>query len=626
MRRREFCQWLGGAVSAAALAADQPAEALPPSASFSAAERSSAADSSGSAAAASSGSAGAPPAFGQYTQDYAAFCAEPTEARVFYALRGGRIVAEHLDPTHWRPTGWGNPPPLPIPGGSHDGVPMISPIPGLAGDGPYQPTWDSLLQYECPEWYRDAKFGIWNHWSPQCVPEDGDWYARNMYLPGQGQAKFQRAHYGPPTRFGYKDLCAQWTLLNWEPEALMDRYVRAGARMFIALANHHDGFDTWRSRHQPWNAGRIGPHRDVIGTWAGIARRHNLRFGVTVHQARNWWWFQPSHGADASGPLAGVPYDGELRPEEGIGQWWQGLDPHRLYGVKHPHDALPDPSFVKNFYDRTRDLVDQHNPDLLYFDNPLFPLGWGGMNIGAYFYNHNIQTHGGRNEGVTTIKNVPPHLAKAVVADIERGLAAGILPHPWQSETCIGDWHYQRKLFTAPGPYGGYLPPRQVIHWLVDVVSKNGTFILNIPGKPDGTIDSKEERILDDIGGWFRINGEAIYGTRPWKIFGEGPDMIHAGSFQGKSIRELGPHDIRFTRNKAGSVLYAIALGWPAAEMAIRALGTASPQRPGKIHDVRVLGTEEKIVWRQTAAALHVQPPRHRLEPDYTMALRIALS
>lgn len=606
MRRREFCQWLGGAVTAAAAgpALAQPVSAAPAALPVPA----------------------APPAFGQYTQDYAAFCALPDEERVFYALRGGQIVAEHLDPAHWRPTGWGDPPALPIPGGSHDGVPMISPIPGLAGEGPYAPTWQSLLQYDCPAWYRDAKFGIWNHWSPQCVPEDGDWYARNMYLPGQKQAAFQRAHYGPPTRFGYKDLCPQWTLLNWEPEALMARYVRAGARFFLALANHHDGFDTWNSRHQPWNACAIGPHRDVVGAWARVARAHNLRFGVTVHQPRNWWWFQPAHGAEVSGPLAGIPYDGRLREAEGAEQWWQGLEPQRLYAPKHPHDALPDASYVKNFYDRTRDLIDQHNPDLLYFDNPLFPLGWAGMNLGAYFYNHNIRTHGGRNEGVTTIKNVPPRLAKAVVADIERGLAARILPHPWQSETCIGDWHYQRQLFTQPGPYGGYLPPDEVIHWLVDTVSKNGTFILNIPGKPDGTIDAKEERILEEIGAWFSANGQGIYGTRPWKISGEGPDTIQTGSFQGQSIRRLGPQDIRFTQNPAGTTLYAFALGWPDKPLNIRALGLASPQKPPRVLDVQVLSTGEKPAWKQTPAGLRVEPPRRRAHPDFTCTLRLALA
>ena len=575
----------------------------------------------------SQSAAGKSAAWDRPSEDYAAFCATPEARRFFYALKNGQIARERLEPAGWRPTGWGHPPALPVPGGSWDGVPMRAPIAGLAGRGPYRGNWNSLQQYECPEWYRDAKFAIWNHWSPQCVPEDGDWYARNMYRQGTKQYQFQLAHYGPPSKFGYKDLCAQWTLLNWEPSALMQRYKRAGARMFIALANHHDGFDTWNSRHHEWNALRLGPRRDVIGTWAAEARRHGLRFGVTVHQARNWWWFQPSHGADASGPLKGVAYDGELTLADGKGQWWEGLDPQQLYGAKHPHSALPDPSYVKNFYDRTRDLIDQHNPDLLYFDNPLFPLGWAGINLGAYLYNYSLQMNGGRMEAVVTIKQVPPQLAGCAVADIERGLSSEILPHAWQSETCIGQWHYQRALLNRPGVYGGYMHPREVIHWLIDTVSKNGTFILNIPGKPDGTIDHKEERILEQIGDWFWTNGEAIYETRPWKVFGEGPNMIHAGSFQGNSIKKLGANDIRFTRNKPGTVIYALALGWPQKGFSIKSLGSAAASQPGRIAQVTMLGTEEKLAWRQEASALRVSLPRHyRPAVNYAVALKIALA
>ena len=355
-----------------------------------------------------------------------------------------------------------------------------------------------MLQYEVPEWYRDAKFGIWAHWSPQCVPEAGDWYARNMYMQGSEQYKYHLEHYGHPSRFGFKDLCPQWTLRNWEPEALIARYKKAGARFFLALANHHDSFDAWNSRHNPWNAINIGPHRDVVGDWAAAARKQGLRFGVTVHQPRNWWWFQTTHGADRSGPLAGVPYDGCLTLADGKEQWWQGFDPQQLYAPKHPPMALPNASYVKNFYDRTRDLVDQHDPDLLYLDNSLLPLGWGGMNATAYFYNHILKTRG-RMEGVVTTKQVPERLAKAVVADIERGVTSGISTYPWQSETCIGGWHYDRKLFNQAGEYGGYQNPRDIIHWLIDTVSKNGTFILNIPGRPDGTIDCKEIAVLDKI-------------------------------------------------------------------------------------------------------------------------------
>ncbi len=559
--------------------------------------------------------------FDQYSEDYARFCATPESARVFHALRNGEIVSERLDNDDWKPTGWGNPPALPVPGGSWDGVPMISPIPNLAGEGSYKPNWESLLQYECPEWYRDAKFGIWNHWSPQCVPEDGDWYARNMYMQGSDQNKFQLVHYGSPTVFGYKDLCAQWTLLNWQPSELMDLYVSSGAKFFVALANHHDGFDTWDSKHHPWNAANVGPHRDVIGTWAAEARKRNLRFGATVHQARNWWWFQTSHGADSSGR----PYDGRLALAEGRGQWWEGLDPQQLYAPKHPHDALPDISYVKDFYDRSRDLVDQHNPDLLYFDNPRFPLGWGGMNIGAYYYNRNLALNAGKMQGVITIKNVPPNLAKSVVADIERGLAAEILPHPWQSETCIGQWHYQRALFDKPGEYGGYMPPQEVIHWMIDTVSKNGTFLLNIPGKPDGTIDSKERLILERIGEWFKINGEAIYATRPWTIFGEGPHMIKAGSFQGKSAGELDARDVRFTRNKVASVVYAIVLGRPEQAVVLNSFGAAAV-KPVKVTHVELLGSSEKIHFKQTAQGLHIDRARQKPASDYAVVFKLRLA
>jgi|WetSurMetagenome_2_1015567.scaffolds.fasta_scaffold43232_1 alpha-L-fucosidase len=601
MKRRDFCKLM--AVAAAA-------KTLPLGAQSIAAAQSS-----------------LPDGFNTYAGDYAQFCATPAAQRVFYALENGKLIKEKLDEKSWKPTAWGEPPVLPVAGSSWDGVPMISPIPHLEGEGPYKPTWDSLMQYDVPEWYRDAKFGIWAHWTPQCVPEDGDWYARNMYDEGSEQYKYQVAHYGHPSKFGYKDLCAQWTLLNWEPEALIERYKKAGAKLFLAVANHHDSFDCWNSKHQPWNAVNFGPHRDVIGTWAAAARKQGLRFGVTVHQARNWWWFQTSHGADKSGPFAGVPYDGRMTAAEGNGQWWQGLDPQQLYGVKHPFNALPDVAFVKDFYDRTRDLIDQHDPDLLYFDNSLFPLGWGGMNIGAYFYNHMLKTRGGKMEGIINIKEVPDRWAKSVVADVERGFTSEIAPYAWQSETCVGEWHYKRSLFEKPGEFGGYLSPRDAIHWLIDTVSKNGTFILNFPGKPDGTIDSKEIAVLDGITAWMQTNGEAIYATRPWKVSGEGPNSVKSGKFQGDSISKLGVQDIRFTRNKANNVVYALVLGWPSEAFVVQSLGTSNATQPGKVERVQLLGTEEKLRWQQTPAGLRVELPKsYHPAADFAAALRVSLA
>jgi alpha-L-fucosidase len=581
MRRREFCKLIVAAAASNAMPA--PGQA------------------------GDGGQSALPEGFNNLTQDYAQFCAIPANQRIYYTLKNGSVVETKLEEKTWQATDWGKPPDLPIPSGSWDGVPMISPIPGLSGDGPYSPTWDSLMQYEAPEWYRDAKFGIWCHWTPQCVPEAGDWYARNMYMEGSDQYKYQLAQYGHPSRFGYKELCTQWTLLNWDPDQLISRFKKAGAKLFLTVANHHDGFDTWNSKHQPWNATAIGPHRNILGDWAIAARNQGLRFGVTVHQARNWWWFQTAHGADRNGPMAGASYDGNLSEAAVTSEWWEGFDPQRLYGVKHPYDALPDISYVKNFYDRTRDVIDQHDPDLLYFDNSLLPLGWAGMNIGAYFYNHNLAKRGGKLEAVLNGKDVPDRIAKALVADYERGLTSGIMPYPWQSETCIGDWHYKRSLFDAPGQYGGYLSPRDVIHWLIDTVSKNGTFILNIPGRPDGTIDSKEIAVIDGITAWMEANSEAIYETRPWKIYGEGPNMVKSGKFQGDSVSKLGAKDIRFTRNKANTVVYAIALGWPTEPFVVQALGSAVATSPGRIVNVELLGSGAKIGWKQSPAGLSIE-------------------
>ncbi len=505
--------------------------------------------------------------------------------------------------------------------GTWDGVTLQSPsdVADLTGDGPFKPEWESLLTYDAPEWYRDAKFGIWAHWSPQCVPEAGDWYARNMYIQGQGQYHDQIQHYGHPSKFGYKDLCAQWTLLNWEPEALIELYKKAGARLFLALANHHDGFDTWNSKYHPWNAQNIGPHRDVIGDWAAAARKHGLRFGVTVHGARNWWWFQVAHLCDKTGPLAGVPYDGHLTLADGLGQWWEGYDPQQLYGRKHGIHENPDDAYVRNFYHRVRDLIDLHDPDLLYFDNTGLPLGWAGMNLAAYFYNHNLKTHGGNLEAVLNIKGVPDNQAKAVVADYERGVTNRIMPCAWQSETCIGDWHYNRARFL----HHDYMKPEQVIHWMVDAVSKNGTFILNIPGKPDGTIDADEKAIVEAIGGWMQINGEAIYATRPWKVFGEGVHQSSGGAFHGAG--SLDARDVRFTRNKRGDIIYAIILGWPEGDFVIRNLGTGAPTQPGRVQNVELLGHHGKLDWNQSAESLTVKKPAEK-PCDFACALKVSLT
>jgi len=498
--------------------------------------------------------------------------------------------------------------------------------------GKFEPTWQSLANYEVPEWFRDAKFGIWAHWGPQCEPEEGDWYARLMYVQSQEDYAWHVAHYGHPSKFGFKDVIHRWKAENWDPEKLVALYARAGAQYFFALANHHDNFDLWDSKYQPWNSTKIGPKKDLIAGWAAAARAHGLRFGVSVHAAHAWSWYEVAQGADETGPLAGVPYDGKLTKADGKGQWWEGLDPQDLYAQKHAPSpnfsdykslwsrwdwnngvSLPDAAYCEKFYNRTLDLINRYHPDLIYFDDtalPLWPVSDAGLRIAAHFYNTNMQAHGGKLEAVMFGKILNELQRHCMVWDIERGQSNVIEPEPWQTDTCLGDWHYRRSIFTEHR----YKTTATVIHTLADVVSKNGNFLLNVPVRGDGTIDDDELAIVEGIARWMDVNKECIFGSRPWKIFGEGPASASSAALTGPGFNEgkgkpLTAEDVRFTTK--GGTLYAILLGWPGEKGAsIQSLAKNSPQLAGKsVTAVSLLGYAGKVEWSQDAAALHVTMP-----------------
>jgi alpha-L-fucosidase len=488
--------------------------------------------------------------------------------------------------------------------------------------GKFQPAWGSLKQYETPEWFRDAKFGIWAHWGPQCQPEDGDWYARGMYEEGSGQYKFHLEKYGHPSKFGFKDVIHEWKAENWDPEKLMALYKRAGAQYFFALANHHDNFDNYDSKYQPWNSVKIGPKKDLIGGWEKAARASGLRFGVSVHAAHAWSWYEPSQRSDKQGPLAGVPYDGKLTKAGGKGLWWEGLDPQDLYAQNHTPgkklqwewdaskgSSVPDKAYCEKFYNRTIDLINKYQPDLIYFDDtvlPLDPVSDVGLKIAAHFYNNNMAHHGGKNEAVLFGKILSEEQRQCLVWDIERGVPATLLPFAWQTDTCIGSWHYQRSIYDR----NGYKSTKTVIQMLADIVSKNGNLLLSIPVRGDGTIDDKEQKVVEGIADWMDVNRECIFGTRPWKIFGEGPASdgapISAQGFNEGKGKPFTNEDIRFTMK--GDTLYAIELGKPTAGVNIKSLGTAAKLLDKKIADVRLLGSDETIQWSQKPEALAIEP------------------
>jgi alpha-L-fucosidase len=484
--------------------------------------------------------------------------------------------------------------------------------------GPFQPSWESLAQYRCPDWFRDAKFGIWAHWSAQCVPEQGDWYARRMYDDDDADYKYHVQHYGHPSQVGFKEIDRLWHAEHWEPEKLIQLYKQAGAKYFVALANHHDNFDCFNSQYQPWNSVNIGPHRDIVGTWARAARRAGLRFGVTVHAARAWSWFEVAQGADDEGPLVGVPYDGTLTRADGKGNWWEGYDPQDLYAQNHKRGAKPDRAYVDKFFRRTRDLIDQYHPDLLYFDDTVMPLrdvSDVGLRLAAHYYNTDAQRHGGKLEAVLNTKGLNEAQRRCLVWDVERGISDRIEEYPWQTDTCIGNWHYQRSLFARHA----YKTPERVIHMLAEIVSKNGNLLLSIPIRGDGTIDADEVAFLEEMARWMKVNHEAIFGTRPWRSYGEGPasEALAGGSinFNERNAGGFTAQDIRFTTR--GDTLYAIALGWPTSGLlTIRSLAA------GKVAGVRLLGHPERLQWTQNRNGLVITLPA-RKPCDHAFAFKI---
>ncbi|NJO68808.1 MAG: alpha-L-fucosidase [Bacteroidetes bacterium] len=470
---------------------------------------------------------------------------------------------------------------------------------------PFEPTLESFKNYKYPEWFRDAKFGIWAHWGPQAVPRQGDWYARKMYesdvadwntkLPTGKPSReylYHVEHYGHPSKFGYKDIIPLWKAERWNPEQLMKLYKRAGARYFVSMATHHDNFFLWNSKIHSWNSVKMGPNKDVVGLWQQAAKKEGLRFGVSEHLAASYTWFQTSRGADKTGPLAGVPYDG-ANPEY-----------EDLYHSKTAPDdkewLTKDPENQAEWLSCIKELIDMYQPDLLYSDSEL-PFDQVGRNMLAYYYNQDMTKNRGSLDAVYTCKLRASE--GRWVQDIERGAMDGISPFPWQTDTSIGDWYYRTGQ--------KYMTGTEVVQMLVDIVSKNGNLLLNVVQTPEGDLEHDVMTILEEIATWISANGEGIYGTRPWKIYGEGPSTEsnqEKGTFGGvKDVRPYNAADIRFTTK--GEKLYAFCMNSPVSDIRISALGKDSKLNSQSIAAVKMLGSKEKLNWKQEADALVIGKP-----------------
>ena len=466
-------------------------------------------------------------------------------------------------------------------------------IEGVIAKGPYSASWDSLEKFKVPKWYEDAKFGIFIHWGVYCVPAFGnEWYPRNMYLKDNPVFKHHLETYGPQSKFGYKDFIPMFKAQKFNADQWAELFKKAGAKYVVPVAEHHDGFPMYASDLTEWCAAKMGPKRDVVGELAAAVRKQGLHFGASSHRAEHWWFYN-----------GGTTFDSDVNDPRYSG----------LYGPAQSDKVQPNNAYLDNWLARAAEIVDKYHPEIVWFDwwieQPAFKPYL--EKFGAFYYNRAAEW---KREVAINYKNkaYPEH---AAVLDIERGQLDTLRPIFWQTDTSVGEksWGYIKD--------ETFRTPESLIDELVDIVSKNGCLLLNIGPKSDGTIPDEVQKILLDMGKWLSVNGEAIYATRPWKVYGEGPTKVVGGSFKDTATSGYTAQDIRFTAK--GDTLYAIALAWPEdGKLSIKSLAAGSQLTKREIKAVRMLGSKAKVKWTRSADGLIVELPNER-PGNYAFALKI---
>jgi alpha-L-fucosidase len=501
--------------------------------------------------------------------------------------------------------------------------------------GPFQPTWDSIAEHytEDPAWLRQAKFGIWVHFGPQSAGESGDWYARKMYQPGTLAYENHQREYGPPSASGYKELLHRWNPKELDPAKLVSIYKDAGARFLIVQGVHHDNFDNWDSAYQPWNSVNMGPRRDLLGEWSKAAKAAGMRYGVAFHHEYTWWWYQPAFGGDATGS-----YDANETLADGKGKWWEGYDPRLLYGVnlreyKGVADAKyrPDAGIFQNHLAyahwyatrwslRIMDAIEKYDPDFIFTDGDStgpftgYATGTGYkcdaiQRVAADYYNRTLQRHG-KLDTFSIVKFHPP--VRGIATTFEGTFPDGIMrDQMWLGENAVGDWFYAPDFVYSA---------RALILYMLEVVSRDGDYAVNVSLRPDGSLDEGSRKMLREVGEWMKINGEGVYGSSAWLRLGEGEKDKDGGlrtlpSGQlGKDQAEFhfGSTDFRFTEGADGAIYaFALAIPKPGTRVKIVSLGSDAGLLKRPVRSATMLGSRQKLSWKQNAGGLEITVPSH---------------
>jgi len=466
----------------------------------------------------------------------------------------------------------------------------------------YQPNWESLAKYdETAEWFKDAKFGIYAHWGVLSVPAyANDWYPRLMHVEGSDEYKHHASLYGEPSKFGYHDFVPMFHAENFNADAWAELFQKAGAKFAGVVAEHHDGWSNWDSKINPWNSMDMGPHRDLVGELAKAIHGRGMKLVTSFHKDRNLqinknnpdkWLNDESY----------FPYNPKMPTSS--------EDPKlaQMYGNIAPEQ------FYKNWYGELKELIDNYSPDLIYFDSKMTKIPEKTkQEFVAYYFNHSVK----ENKQVV-ITHKEGELPKTVsVEDFEKGRQNAITKDFWLTDetVSVGSWSYTNDL--------GLKTANEIVDLLADIVSKNGALMLNVSPMANGLIPQNQQAILLEIGKWLDVNDEAIYGSRTFTVFGEGPAKQEKGGMFVDKIT-YGAQDIRYTRK--GNTVYAIVLGWPGENVAVAlsAFATSDKKAP-KVKSVAVLGSPEKITFTQDAIGVHVKTPSKKID-DKAFVIKLEL-